>query len=59
MTNGVEVLRKPGQSKRFAKLSKYKVLYLMILPALIYYLLICYYPMAGLTLAFKNYSIRK
>lgn len=31
----------------------------MILPALIYYLLICYYPMAGLTLAFKNYSIRK
>ena len=41
------------------RIKKYKVLYLMILPALIYYLLICYYPMAGLSLAFKNYSIRK
>lgn len=59
MANEVDVLRKPRRSELLTKLKKYKVLYLMILPALIYYLLICYYPMAGLSLAFKDYSIRK
>lgn len=59
MANQVEALRRPKRSDLLTKLNKYKVLYLMILPAIIYYLLICYYPMAGLTLAFKNYSIRK
>ena len=34
-------------------------LYLMLLPAVIYYILICYVPIAGNVLAFKDYSFRK
>jgi len=41
------------------RLLKYWPLYLMLLPAIIYYILICYVPMAGVTLAFKDYSFRK
>lgn len=41
------------------RLLKYWPLYLMLLPCIIYYILICYVPMAGITLAFKDYSFRK
>lgn len=34
-------------------------LYLMLLPAIVYYILICYVPIAGNVLAFKDYSFRK
>ncbi len=34
-------------------------LYLMLLPCIIYYILICYVPMGGITLAFKDYSFKK
>lgn len=34
-------------------------LYVLLLPALAYVLIFCYYPMYGVTLAFKNFSIRK
>ena len=34
-------------------------LYLMLLPAIVYYYLICYVPIAGNVLAFKDYSFRK
>lgn len=34
-------------------------LYLMLLPAITYYILICYIPIAGNVLAFKDYSFRK
>ena len=37
-------------------LKKHKVLYLMILPALIYYAIFCYKPMYGAIIAFKDYS---
>lgn len=35
---------------------KYKVIYLMLVPALIYYAIFCYKPMYGAIIAFKNYS---
>ena len=37
----------------------YWPLYVMLLPAIIYYILICYVPMAGNILAFKEYSFKK
>lgn len=41
------------------KLIKFWPLYLMLLPAIIYYILICYVPMSGAVLAFKDYSFKK
>lgn len=41
------------------KLLKFWPLYLMLLPCIIYYILICYVPMTGVVLAFKDYSFRK
>lgn len=38
------------------KLSKYKILLLMILPTLLYYLIFSYLPMFGVILAFKKYD---
>jgi len=34
-------------------------LYAMLVPAIVYYILICYVPIAGNVLAFKDYSFRK
>ena len=34
-------------------------LYLMILPALLYYLIFVYKPMGGIVIAFQDYSLRK
>lgn len=35
---------------------QHRVIYLFILPAIIWFLVFCYYPMFGLLLAFKNYK---
>lgn len=37
--------------------SKYKILYLMLLPGMLYYLIFSYLPMYGVTLAFKDFLI--
>ena len=42
-----------------SKLLHYWPLYVMLLPAIIYYILIYYVPMAGNVLAFKEYSFKK
>lgn len=41
------------------KLIRFWPLYLMLVPCIIYYILICYVPMGGVILAFKDYSFRK
>ncbi|SHO53201.1 ABC transporter permease [Anaerocolumna xylanovorans] len=41
------------------RLLKFWPLYLMLVPCIIYYILICYIPMGGVVLAFKDYSFRK
>lgn len=43
------------RSKR--KYSKYKILYLMLFPGMLYYLIFSYLPMYGVTLAFKDFLI--
>ena len=41
------------------RLVKFWPLYVMLVPCIIYYILIKYVPMAGLLLAFKDYSYKK
>ncbi len=41
------------------RLIKFWPLYLMLVPCIIYYILICYVPMGGIVLAFKDYSFKK
>lgn len=50
---------KPEKQPVGKRLAKYWPLYLMLLPAIIYYVLICYVPIAGSVLAFKDYSFKK
>ena len=37
----------------------YRVVYLMLLPALLFYFIFCYIPMYGVTIAFKDYWVTK
>lgn len=39
------------------KVKNYRVLLLMMLPALVYFIVFCYVPMYGVTLAFKDFKI--
>ncbi|OAS20433.1 ABC transporter permease [Paenibacillus oryzisoli] len=39
-------------------LRRNRTLYLMILPAFLFFLIFCYFPMAGMVVAFKSYSYR-
>ena len=51
---------KESRNKSFGRsILKFWPLYVMLLPCIIYYILICYVPMSGITLAFKDYSFRK
>lgn len=43
----------------FMDIRKNYLLWLMILPVVIYYILFSYIPMAGIQLAFKEYSIKE
>jgi putative aldouronate transport system permease protein len=58
-------IAKPGQPVREKnaslgkRLLRFWPLYLMLLPCIIYYILICYVPMSGAVLAFKDYSFKK
>lgn len=38
---------------------EYKMYYLFLLPAIVWFLMFCYYPMYGVTLAFKNFKYSK
>lgn len=56
-SNGRQMPKK-GVKQQFKRIYKYKYLYLMLLPALIYYLIFCYVPMGGVTLAFKDFNAK-
>lgn len=43
----------------YKRMIKFRPLYLMLLPCIIYYILFCYVPMSGIVLAFKDYSFKK
>lgn len=50
----------PSRYVRFRKaLFRYKWFYLMMIPGLLYYVIYHYVPMAGLVIAFKDYSLGK
>lgn len=48
-----------GNASIGVRLMRYWPLYVMLLPCIVYYALICYVPMAGSVLAFKDYSFKK
>lgn len=62
MTAGTVKQEQPRLMKKASigkRLIRYWPLYLMLVPCIIYYILICYVPMGGIVLAFKEYSFRK
>lgn len=50
---------KPPKQSLEKRLIRFWPLYVMLIPCVIYYALICYVPMAGSVLAFKDYSFKK
>lgn len=50
---------KPPKTPLKKRLIKYWPLYVMLIPCIVYYVLVCYVPMAGSVLAFKDYSFKK
>jgi len=38
---------------------RYKYLYILLIPAVVYYIVFCYVPMYGVTIAFKDYNFKK
>ncbi len=52
-------ISKPSPGKRFlSAIYKYKYMYLMLIPTIIFYILFCYVPMYGITIAFREFSYR-
>jgi putative aldouronate transport system permease protein len=48
------------QNKSFIKMmGRFWPLYLMLLPAVVYYILICYIPMGGILMAFQDFNFRR
>ena len=58
MTNGsIQIRNRRTLAQRFIRaLNRDKYLYLIMLLPAVYYVLFCYYPMYGVTLAFKQYK---
>ena len=42
----------------YSELSKNKIMFLMLVPVLLYFIIFSYLPMTGIVLAFKNYNFR-
>ena len=45
-------------SRKLTLVKKYWQIYVLVIPAVIWYILFAYYPMAGLQLAFKTYKVK-
>jgi putative aldouronate transport system permease protein len=51
---------KPNKKTSFMKtLNKYKYLYIMLVPVVIWYIIFCYQPMYGVITAFQDYNMNK
>ena len=51
------VINAPSKSKKFlTEIWKNREIYLLIIPAIAWYIVMCYFPMGGLSLAFKSYK---
>ena len=53
------VLIKHGFRYFFRSIRKQKILWLMILPAILYFIVLCSLPMGGIVLAFKNFNYQQ
>lgn len=54
-----KTIKKESLGKRFQKdLNKNWILYVMILPVILYFILFHYWPMYGIVLAFKDYKVK-
>lgn len=52
-------MKDKGNKKRLgARILANKYVYLMLLPVLLYYIIFHYFPMIGIVIAFKNYSLK-
>jgi len=45
--------------KLFIQMGKFRVLYFMLIPALVYYIIFCYIPMGGIVMAFQDFNYRR
>ena len=51
------VINAPSKSKKLlTEIWKNREIYLLIIPAIAWYIVMCYFPMGGLSLAFKSYK---
>ena len=51
------VINAPSKGKRLlTEIVKNREIYLLVIPAVIWYIVMCYFPMGGLSLAFKSYK---
>ena len=60
--NYVKTVEYKSSAKRLARIEnfkKYKALYLMAIPGILYFMLFKYLPMAGLIISFQNYNVFK
>ncbi|NOU86302.1 ABC transporter permease subunit [Paenibacillus sp. LMG 31460] len=48
-----------GYKKKLKLILRYKYMYFMLIPLLIWYLIFCYVPMYGITMAFQDFSMSK
>lgn len=55
--NSNKIVRRKGHL--FSEMLKYKYIYLLLLPALVYFVIFCYVPMYGVILAFKDFNYSK
>lgn len=59
MTSENAIVYKPKKKSLIRRIWRSKWLYLFLIPAFIWYIIFCYYPMSGLILIFKDYSFSK
>ena len=59
MRKSVEISKNGSIRKKFSEVLKYKHLYILLLPTLLFYIIFCYAPMFGAVIAFQKYSITK
>jgi len=58
MTKNIHTLKKPFHIRVKQDIKRNWLLYIMILPVLLYFILFCYWPMYGVQLAFRNYKVK-
>lgn len=46
-----------NKNRAFKRLYRFRMLYIMLIPVMLYYLLFCYVPMYGILIAFKDYNV--